>query len=100
MSGDLLDTAVPELSPIERVIARAYREGLKKATREYAIHKDGGQWVGVMRIPLREAIAFLDGLGDRVMIYGALSVLSAEDRETVALDARIWKVAEPRKGGA
>lgn len=95
MSGGLLDSAPPELSPMEKVIARAYRAGLKKATSEYAIHKDGGQWVGVMRIPLRDALAFLDGIGDRVMIYGALAALSAEDRETVALDARIWKVAEP-----
>jgi len=68
-----LRTASEKLEPeIERAMIAAYRAGMKDGITDYAIWKDGGQYVGALQRPLRDVLKKVDEIDDRIALQSAL----------------------------
>lgn len=52
------------LTVIERAMVVAYRNGMRDAITDYAIWKDGEQFVGALRRPLKDVITKVDEMPD------------------------------------
>lgn len=69
-----------ELTMEEHAIISAYRAGMKNGIREYAVWKNGGQFVGVMLRPLREVLAAVDEVPAEKVLRCALSQMLRDGR--------------------
>jgi hypothetical protein len=67
------------LTEYERGLVAGYLAGQCKATTDYAVWQDGGQYVGVMREPLKKVIEEIKSMGVDACVQEALRMCAIYD---------------------